>query len=59
MIGVNVILHGATAMLNIGETAGLARSAGALRPYIPDGMPLIGRAGGHDDVWLALRADRC
>jgi hypothetical protein len=32
---VNVILHGAKAMLNIGETAGLARSAGACGPTYP------------------------
>ena len=50
---VNVILRGARAMLNIGETAEPREIWRGLRPCTPDGMPLIGRARGHGDVWLA------
>ena len=50
---VNVILRGAKAMLNIGESAEPREIWRGLRPCTPDGMPLIGRARGHGDVWLA------
>ena len=50
---VNVILRGAKAMLNIGETPVVHDLWRGLRPCTPDGMPLIGRAKGRGDVWLA------
>jgi len=50
---VNVILRGAKAMLSIGESAQPREIWRGLRPCTPDGMPLIGRARGHGDVWLA------
>ena len=50
---VNVILRGAKAMLNIGETPVVNEVWRGLRPCTPDGMPLIGRARGRGDVWLA------
>jgi D-amino-acid dehydrogenase len=50
---VNVILRGAKAMLNIGEGAEPREIWRGLRPCTPDGMPMIGRARGHGDVWLA------
>ncbi|MDQ3068174.1 MAG: FAD-dependent oxidoreductase [Acidobacteriota bacterium] len=50
---VNVILRGAKAMLNIGEAAEPLEIWRGLRPCTPDGMPLIGRARGLGDVWLA------
>ena len=50
---VNVILRGAKAMLNIGESARPREIWRGLRPCTPDGMPLIGRARDHGDVWLA------
>jgi D-amino-acid dehydrogenase len=49
---VDVILRGAKGMLNIEETAPREIWRG-LRPCTPDGMPLIGRARGRGDVWLA------
>jgi D-amino-acid dehydrogenase len=49
---VNVILRGAKAMLNIGDAEPREIWRG-LRPCTPDGMPMIGRARGHGDVWLA------
>ena len=50
---VNVILRGAKAMLNIGESTEPREIWRGLRPCTPDGMPMIGRARGHGDVWLA------
>ena len=50
---VNVIMRGAKAMLNIGESAQPREIWRGLRPCTPDGMPMIGRARGHGDVWLA------
>ena len=50
---VNVILRGAQAMLNIGDTPVVNELWRGLRPCTPDGMPLIGRARGRGDVWLA------
>jgi D-amino-acid dehydrogenase len=49
---VDVILRGAKGMLNIEETAPREIWRG-LRPCTPDGMPVIGRARGRGDVWLA------
>ncbi len=50
---VNVILRGAKGMLNIGETPVVHDLWRGLRPCTPDGMPLIGKAKGRGDVWLA------
>ncbi len=50
---VDVILRGAKAMLNLGETPVVREVWRGLRPCTPDGMPLIGRARGRGDVWLA------
>lgn len=50
---VNVILRGAKGMLNIGETPQVNDLWRGLRPTSPDGMPLIGKAKGRGDVWLA------
>jgi D-amino-acid dehydrogenase len=50
---VDAIVRGARGMLNIGETAGALEIWRGLRPCTPDGMPLIGRARGCGDVWLA------
>ena len=50
---VAVILRGAQAMLNIGETPVVLSLWRGLRPCTPDGMPVIGRARGRGDVWLA------
>ena len=50
---VNVILRGAKAMLNIPDSAEPREIWRGLRPCTPDGMPMIGRARGHGDVWLA------
>ena len=50
---VDVILRGAKGMLNIGETPAPREIWRGLRPCTPDGMPLIGRARGRGDVWLA------
>lgn len=50
---VAVILRGAKAMLNIGEEPVVHSLWRGLRPCTPDGMPVIGRAKGHGDVWLA------
>jgi D-amino-acid dehydrogenase len=40
-------------MLNIGETPAVREIWRGLRPCTPDGMPVIGRARGRGDVWLA------
>ncbi len=50
---VNVILRGAKAMLNLGDAPVAREIWRGLRPCAPDGMPLIGRARGRGDVWLA------
>jgi D-amino-acid dehydrogenase len=50
---VNVILRGAKAMLNLGDSPVVRETWRGLRPCTPDGMPLIGRAKGDGDVWLA------
>ncbi len=50
---VNVILRGAQGMLNIGQTPVVQDLWRGLRPVTPDGMPVIGRARGRGDVWLA------
>lgn len=50
---VDVILRGAKAMLNIGDAPVVQDLWRGLRPCTPDGMPVIGRAKGRGDVWLA------
>jgi len=50
---VAVILRGAKAMLNIGDAPVVHSLWRGLRPCTPDGMPVIGRAKGYGDVWLA------
>jgi D-amino-acid dehydrogenase len=50
---VDVILRGAKAVLNLGEAPVVREIWRGLRPCAPDGMPLIGRARGRGDVWLA------
>lgn len=50
---VDVILRGTTGMLNIGAAPVAREVWRGLRPCTPDGMPLIGRARGLRDVWLA------
>ena len=49
----NVILRGAQGMLGIGEEPKIREIWRGLRPCTPDGMPLIGRARGRGDLWLA------
>jgi D-amino-acid dehydrogenase len=50
---VNVILRGAKGMLALGDPPVVRELWRGLRPCAPDGMPLIGRARGRGDVWLA------
>lgn len=50
---VNVILRGAQKMLAIPRSPVVREVWRGLRPCAPDGMPLIGRARGREDVWLA------
>jgi D-amino-acid dehydrogenase len=50
---VDVILRGARGMLNLGDPPVVREIWRGLRPCAPDGMPLIGRARGRGDVWLA------
>jgi D-amino-acid dehydrogenase len=50
---VDVIVRGAKGMLNIGESPVPREIWRGLRPCTPDGMPVIGRARGRGDVWLA------
>ena len=50
---VDVILRGARGMLNLGESPVVRDTWRGLRPCTPDGMPLIGRAKGEGDIWLA------
>jgi D-amino-acid dehydrogenase len=50
---VDVIIRGAKGMLNIGDEPKPREIWRGLRPCTPDGMPVIGRAKGRGDVWLA------
>lgn len=50
---VDVIVRGARGMLNLAEPSARCEIWRGLRPCTPDGMPLIGRARGRGDVWLA------
>lgn len=50
---VDVILRGARGMLNTAADGASYQVWRGLRPCTPDGMPVIGRARGHGDVWLA------
>jgi D-amino-acid dehydrogenase len=50
---VDVIVRGAKGMLNIGDAPVVREVWRGLRPCAPDGMPIIGRARGRGDVWLA------
>lgn len=50
---VDVIVRGAKGMLNIGDVPKPQEIWRGLRPCTPDGMPVIGRAKGRGDVWLA------
>ena len=50
---VDVIVRGAKGMLNIGSAPVVREIWRGLRPCTPDGMPVIGRARGRGDVWLA------
>jgi len=50
---VNVILRGAQGMLALGDQPVVKELWRGLRPCAPDGMPLIGRARGRGDIWLA------
>ncbi|MGC4083990.1 MAG: FAD-dependent oxidoreductase [Vicinamibacterales bacterium] len=50
---VDVIVRGVKAMLNIGDAPVISELWRGLRPCTPDGMPVIGRARGRGDVWLA------
>jgi D-amino-acid dehydrogenase len=50
---VDVILRGAAGLLNLGQPPVVREVWRGLRPCAPDGMPLIGRARGRGNVWLA------
>jgi D-amino-acid dehydrogenase len=50
---VDMIVRGARGMLNIGDAPVAREIWRGLRPCTPDGMPVIGRARGRGDVWLA------
>jgi D-amino-acid dehydrogenase len=50
---VDVIVRGTQGMLNIGEKPVAREVWRGLRPCTPDGMPVIGRARGRGDIWLA------
>jgi len=50
---VDVIVRGAKGMLDIGDAPVPREIWRGLRPCTPDGMPVIGRARGRGDVWLA------
>lgn len=50
---VDAIVRGARGMLDIGEAPAPYEIWRGLRPCTPDGMPVIGRARGSGDVWLA------
>mgnify|MGYP001561201632 CR=1 FL=1 len=49
----NVVLRGAQGMLALGDPPAVREVWRGLRPCAPDGMPLIGRARGKGDIWLA------
>jgi len=49
----DVIVRGAKDMLAIPENHATGEIWRGLRPCTPDGMPVIGRARGRGDVWLA------
>jgi len=49
----NAVLRGAQEMLAIPRPPVVREVWRGLRPCAPDGMPLIGRARGRGDVWLA------
>jgi D-amino-acid dehydrogenase len=49
----NAVLRGAQEVLAIPREPVLLEVWRGLRPCAPDGMPLIGRARGRGDVWLA------
>ena len=50
---VDVILRSAAGLLRLGDPPVVREVWRGLRPCAPDGMPLIGRARGRSDVWLA------
>lgn len=50
---VDVILRGARAMLRVSPEPAARSVWRGLRPCTPDGMPVIGRARGYGDVWIA------
>lgn len=50
---VDIIVRGAKGMLNIAGTPASSEVWRGLRPCTPDGMPMIGKARGRGDVWLA------
>src|SRR5690606_29840338 len=50
---VDVIVRGARGMLGIADAPAPIETWRGLRPCTPDGMPVIGRARGRGDVWLA------
>ncbi len=50
---VDVIVRGAKGMLAIPDSPAPREIWRGLRPCTPDGMPVIGRARGRGDVWLA------
>jgi D-amino-acid dehydrogenase len=49
----DAVLRGAQGMLAIPRAPMVREAWRGLRPCAPDGMPLIGRARGRGDVWLA------
>jgi hypothetical protein len=49
----DVILRGAKGMLALGDPPVVKEIWRGLRPCAPDGMPLIGKARGKGDIWLA------
>ena len=50
---VNAIVRGARGMMNLPEKLEVNELWRGLRPCTPDGMPLIGRARGTKNLWLA------
>lgn len=50
---VNAIVRGARGMLSLPEKLAVSELWRGLRPCTPDGMPLIGRARGTRNLWLA------
>jgi D-amino-acid dehydrogenase len=50
---VNAILRGAKGMLALPEPIEIKALWRGLRPCTPDGMPLLGRARGRKNLWLA------